>query len=130
MPTPGQVSHQKKKFLEHFRVEGNIRQAALAAGIARGNIWRWREHDEQFAQAFRQAELEATEYLEHIAFGRATRSESASDLLLIFLLKARAPEKYRERVQQEVSGAVTVRYTNDWRPMQDDAAATSATGSS
>ncbi|HEY1298130.1 MAG TPA: hypothetical protein VGJ60_34045 [Chloroflexota bacterium] len=130
MPTPGQVSHQKKKFLEHFRVEGNIRQAALAAGIARGNVWRWREHDEHFAQAFRQAELEATEYLEHIAFGRATRSENASDLLLIFLLKARAPEKYRERVEQNVSGAVTVRYTNDWRPTHDEAAATSATGSS
>lgn len=40
-----------------------------------------------------------------------------SNTLMIFLLKGANPEKYRERVQQQHSGEVTVRvaYVNDWR---------------
>lgn len=119
--TKGQTSHQKKAFLEHFRGMGNITAACRALGLERRNVYNWQEHDATFAHAFRQAEIEATETLEAEAFRRAHDGlkrlrfdrrglplkdpESGgyyteleySDTLLIFLLKARAPEKYREK---------------------------------
>jgi hypothetical protein len=51
------------------------------------------ESDPDFAAAFDAAVEEAVEELEQIARDRAKKS---SDLLLIFLLKAHRPEKYRE----------------------------------
>jgi hypothetical protein len=121
--TRGQTPRLKKAFLDHFRRMGNITAACRALGIERKNIYRWQEHDAAFDLAFNQAEAEATETLEEEAFRRAhdgTRrvrfdgkgqplcdpetgepytEVEYSDTLLIFLLKARAPEKYRERYE-------------------------------
>lgn len=94
MATQGQSVRLKKGFLDAFRLTGNVTQACSASGVGRSTVYRWQEHDEQFALSFRQAELESTELLEAEAQRRAV---SGSDTLLIFLLKARAPEKYRER---------------------------------
>lgn len=115
--TPRQVRHQKEVFLLTFAHHGNVSAACRAAGVNRTNVYRWQEHDDAFAAAFRQAEIEATEVLEGEAFRRAyegvvsekgiyhqgvlvgiDREVKVSDTLLIFLLKARAPDKYRERV--------------------------------
>lgn len=115
--TRTQVTRLKRKVLEHFAVYGNITQAAIHAGIERKTIYNWQEHDDEFAVAFREAELKATEHLEAEARRRAVEGvdkqrrvydnrgnlideyteTSYSDTLLIFLLKARAPEKYRDR---------------------------------
>ena len=48
---------------------------------------------------------DACDVLEVIAWRRANAS---SDLLLIFLLKAHRPEKYRETIRQEHTGAAGV----------------------
>jgi hypothetical protein len=42
--------------------------------------------------------------------------EGESDLLLIFLLKAHRPQKYREKVQPEHTGDVTARVIYDGDP--------------
>lgn len=117
MTTLVQSGHMKRRFLKHFRVLGNVSAACAAAGITRrGTVYDWQEHDDAFAAAYREAEIQATEVLEAEARRRAvdgvtketgifhhgqligTQVEvSYSDTLLIFLLKARAPEKYRER---------------------------------
>lgn len=109
---------QKQLFLEHFRVCGNVSWSAAVAGIARKTVYNWQEHDEAFAVAYKQAEIEATEFLERVAHERATQGVSHprnvydrsgnlvvsetvteySDRLLELLLKARAPNKYRERM--------------------------------
>lgn len=122
--THRQVQRLKAKFLEHFAVYGNITQGAQHAGIDRTTVYRWQEHDDDFAAAFREAEIQATETLEAEARRRAVEgvvSETPiysrkgellntiietkySDTLLIFLLKARAPEKYRERFDVTTAG--------------------------
>ncbi len=123
--TTGQSGRLKKRFLAHFREFGNVTAACRAAGIKRrGTIYEWQEHDEAFATAFREAELEATDLLEAEARRRAVegvRTEMPvlyrgrviqtvietkySDTLLIFLLKARAPERFRDNVRLEHTGA-------------------------
>ena len=119
--TSAQSARLKKKFLESFAVTGNITEACAVAGIKRRRlIYEWQEHDDQFAAAFREAEITATEVLETEARRRAADGveepvyhqgvvvgtvKKYSDTLLIFLLKARAPEKYRERVQMQHADA-------------------------
>lgn len=115
--TPSQSRHLKKRFLEEFGQTGIISHAAETVGIDRHTVYYWQEHDEVFAQAYKQAELRSTEVLETEARRRALdgvdkhrrvydnrgnlideyTETTYSDTLLIFLLKARAPEKYRER---------------------------------
>lgn len=62
-------------------------------------IYRWRQEDSEFAQKYVEADMNITESLERTAMTRALQS---SDTLLIFLLKARNPEKYKERFQHEI----------------------------
>lgn len=123
--TQAQARRLKAKFIEHFREYGNVSTAVALAGIERrATVYDWQEHDDQFAAAFREAEIVATENLEHEARRRAVEGVEStkgiydrqgnmiaeetetkySDTLLIFLLKARAPEKYRENRTVEISG--------------------------
>lgn len=119
--TSGQSAHLKKAFLEHFAQTGNVSESCEAVGIKRrSNIYDWQERDDQFAAGFRESEIRATERLESEARRRGAegyeepvfhqgaecgRVRKFSDTLLIFLLKARAPEKYRERVQMQHADA-------------------------
>jgi len=123
--TPRQSVQLKKRFLEEFGERGIISRAAEAAGIDRNTVYYWQEHDEEFAQAFRQAEIRSTEVFESEAVRRAVdgvdkqrrvydnrgnlideyTETSYSDTLLIFLLKARNPGKYRERIQLQHADA-------------------------
>lgn len=125
--TPRQSSRLKRLFLDNFREYGNITLGAKQAGIDRHTVYWWQEHDEQFAIAFREAELQSTEVLEAEArrravvgvqrlkfdrgqavidpdTGEAYRELEYSDTLLIFLLKARNPSKYRDNTNIELTG--------------------------
>lgn len=100
-----QSQHAKKVFLEAFAELGIVGHASRAAGIDRNTVYYWLEHDEQFAIAYRHAELAATEALEREA---ARRAVAGSDVLLIFLLKARKPAMYRERYEVHHSGELAI----------------------
>lgn len=128
--TTEQSEHLKKAFLDIFRRTGNISQSCAAAGIgSRTTIYNWQEHDEAFALEYKHAEIEATELLEVEAHRRAVfgvqkdkpifhqgemvglvQEREYSDTLLIFLLKARAPHKYRERVDVTTDGQPLIKY--------------------
>ena len=110
----------KKAFLERFREHGNISRAVRETGVPyRDKVYIWQEHDDEFAAAFQEAEVIATEVLEEAAHRRAVEGVARekpiyqmstgklldtvteieySDTLLIFLLKARAPHKYRDQL--------------------------------
>lgn len=117
MATTGQSRRHKKAFLESFRQHGNVTRACRETGVGRSTVYAWQEHDQDFSFAFRVAEEEATEHLEEAAYERAVKGVAQetpifhrgkhidtvvkteySDTLLIFLLKARAPEKYRDNI--------------------------------
>lgn len=89
-----------EKFIELLSTTGNITTSALGAGISRAAVYNLIERDAAFSQRVNEAKEESVEHLEAIARQRA---EKSSDLLLIFLLRALKPEKYREKYQATVT---------------------------
>lgn len=100
----------KKRFLDAFGRCGVLKWAADRAGVSRRVVYDWRREDPDFALAFDEAALDSLEALEYEAFRRAREGvpkpvywqgervgqvREYSDTLLIFLLKARAPDIYR-----------------------------------
>ena len=113
MATVRQSGHLKKAFIEDFRFHGNISRSCRALKINRSTVYEWQETDDVWLAEFRQAEIEATETMEAEAYRRAVEGtakpvfhqgaqcgvvQEYSDTLLIFMLKARAPDKYRDNV--------------------------------
>lgn len=115
-----QILHYKKRrFLEHYISLCVIGKAAEATGVARRTVYDWMEKSGEFKQAFEDAKQSVTEKLEVEAIRRAYAGidkavwykgkavgveKEFSDTLLIFLLKAVAPEKYRERIEHTGAG--------------------------
>lgn len=110
---------RKEKFIEALRVYGVVTTAARAASINRSTARQWRLKDPEFAAAWADALEDAVDELEKEAHRRAVQGVEEpvfyqgqqvsvirrySDALLITLLKANRPEKYRERVEH--SGSV------------------------
>lgn len=86
-------------FLATIRATGNVRLAASAAGINRSTPYVRANRDPTFAAAWAEAEAEAIDLLEGEARRRAL---AGSDALLMFLLRAHRPERYRDSVDVHV----------------------------
>lgn len=105
-----------ENFLVAFNEFGMVTTACRHAKIGRTTFYDALKTDPAFAEEFRFIEEEVTEQLEAEAFRRAHDGvtkptkfgdvKEYSDTLLIFLLKARRPEKYRERLDVRHSGRV------------------------
>ena len=115
----------KQRYLEALAETGIITYAAKRAQIARQTVYDWLEADPDFAQRHAEAIVESTERMEAEAYRRAVvgiekpvyyRGEPVgtitehSDGLLQFMLRARKPETYRERidVNSKVSAQIDV----------------------
>jgi hypothetical protein len=111
-------------FLKAFALTANVSGAARAAKIGRTQVYAWQEHDETFALEMQQAREEAYDRLEQEALRRAvegvrrerpvfSRGEQVgteviteySDQLLILLLKAARPSRFRDNARVEHTGA-------------------------
>jgi len=92
----------RPRFVEVLSNSANVRAACRAAGIDRKTAYRHRARNAAFAQEWDAALKEAAEILEAVAWQRA---KEKSDVLLIFLLKALMPEKYRETSVLQHTGA-------------------------
>ena len=112
---------RKKRFLDAFAQCGVICQAAEMAGITDRSHRSWMAHSEQYRAAFKEAEERAIQVLEVELRRRAVEGfedpvfyqgkevgavRRYSDLLLIFLLKARRPDVYREVRETKLSGGL------------------------
>jgi len=123
--TNRQAELLKSAFLERYAKYGNINYVCDMVHVHRSTFYRWQEDDDQFAAAFRTAEVQALETLEREAWRRAVegspyertsywhgepvgtdRKIEYSDQLLTLLLRARAPEKYRDRMDVAVSQVI------------------------
>lgn len=117
-PTAAELAKKKASFLDAFERTATIDGAARAIGIARQTHYQWMAKDPDYAIAYARADEVATERLEQEARRRAMigteepvfhrgkvcgHVRKYSDVLLIFLLKARRPETYRERFEHRVS---------------------------
>lgn len=109
-------------FFDEFGRTANVSSACALAGYSRTSVYEYRRNDPEFARRWKEAEQIATEHLEEALFNRAvfgtTRVEPLmhqgrivatreiteySDTAAIFLLKARNPDKYRERIEMTVN---------------------------
>ena len=111
----------RPRFLKALAETGNVAAAARLVGIDRPAVYKSRARSVRFAQKWDEALEEAIELLEAEARRRASsgvvkaiyykgekvgEERHYSDTLLIFLLKAHRPLKYRDNVQVEHAGAV------------------------
>src|SRR3990167_8969868 len=108
----------KAEFVAALRSIGVMSYACAEAKIGKSTVARWRAADPVFEAAILEALDDAVETMEREAFRRAVVGTEKpitvagqrevirdfSDVLLIFLLKANRPEKYRERYEHQHSG--------------------------
>lgn len=95
------TSEPRERFLIALGEGLSVAGAAKLAGVGRQTVYDWRKRDASFAAAWDDAIETGTDNLEDEARRRAMNS---SDTLMIFMLKARRPDKYKERRASEVSG--------------------------
>jgi hypothetical protein len=121
--TPRMSQRKKERFLAAYARLGNASAAAEETGIARKTHTRWLQSSEQYRKAFDEAEDQATEVLEREALRRAVKGTEEpvyfngqqvgttrrfSDVLLIFLLKSKRPDVYRERYDARLTANLNV----------------------
>ena len=108
-----------EKFIAAYSKVGNISHAARLAGIDRTTVYKRCKSDPIFNALFEDGREEASDMLELEAHRRAVKGtlkpvfhqgkkcgqiREYSDTLLIVLLKANRPERFRENVRAEVTG--------------------------
>lgn len=111
----------RSNFLKAFEKTGVVSYACKAAKVSRQTVYQERQRNEEFALAWADIELRTTEAMEREAIRRAAEGvdkpvfqggkevgtvREFSDTLLIFMLKARRPDVYRDRVDVNHSGSV------------------------
>lgn len=108
---------RQAEFLALIAMGWAVNHAAKRVGIIKQTVYALRDRDEGFAAAYIEAKKEKVENLEQEAYQRAMGREEIivgkngeehivkkySDLLMIFLLKAEKPDKYREKLDIKVS---------------------------
>ena len=109
------VNSKKAAFLSAFSQLGVLTAAAKRSKVNRRSHFRWMKKDPAYAAAFLVAEDRAIEVMESEARRRAVKGtvkpvfwkgkrcggiREFSDLLMIFLLKAKRPAIYRENPRQ------------------------------
>lgn len=96
---------KKRAVIAAFCSTANISASCEAAEIHRSTHYHWLEEDPEYKAAFEASWQQAGDHLEAVAVKRAVEG---SDLLLIFLLKALKPEKYRERSEVKHTGTIGI----------------------
>ena len=121
MARRGKEPAWRKIFLRYLAESGNITEAAYLAGVTRQAAYKVRKVDAAFADAWDESEEDAIQALELEARRRAKdgvekpvfhageecgRIRQYSDVLMMFLMKAHRPDKYRDRVSLDHGGSV------------------------
>lgn len=110
---------KQKEFLQRLEECCSVTVAAKKAKVPRSTVYQWREDDKDFYAAFEKSCNIAVGVLEDEAIRRAHQGvvrpifqggkkvgsvREYSDALLIKLLQARDPDKYKDRISKEITG--------------------------
>jgi len=111
---------KRDAFLAAYAEVGTVTHAAELAGVSRNSHYMWMQDDPEYPEKFREAEKQACDRLEQEVRRRAVSGvdepvfyqgkecgtvRKYSDTLLIFATKGAMPQKYRENVSMELTGA-------------------------
>ena len=88
----------QRKFLRSLARSPNVALAAKRARVSRAHVYRVREQDPAFAEAWKSSIETSLDELEGVAFSLAKRGDQQ---LLTWLLRCHRPERYRETSRQE-----------------------------
>lgn len=97
---------KEDKFIAALARGLSVTAAAKAARIGRTTCYERRAEDPDFKARWEDARDVSVEELEEIAYKRARAS---SDTMLIFLLKARKPEIYKDRHDVTLAGGIEIK---------------------
>lgn len=122
--TPEKADAACDRFLELLAGGHTVKHACEEAGLGRSTVYDRRQRDAGFADRWAEADELGVQVLEQEARRRAVDGvedfrldrdggehtfRRYSDTLLIFLLKAKRPDVYRERYEHEHRGQVALR---------------------
>lgn len=117
------TAEKEQILLDMLATGKSVYKAAAAAGIGRSTAYEWRDSDPEFKARWEEALEAGIDAMEDEAHRRAVEGvdepvfyqgevcgevRKYSDTLLIFQLKARRPEKYRENVDVNHRGNINV----------------------
>ena len=105
------MDEKRAKFLASLEEGNSIARAASDAGVGRSTAYEWRTAEPAFAKAWDDAVESGTDALEDEAIKRA---KNGSDTLLIFMLKGRRPEKFKERFSSDQRVTVQEKTFEQW----------------
>ena len=113
------TAERRETLLLALEESANVSKACKKAKISRNAAYQWREEDAEFSAAWDAALDRGTDALEDEAVRRAAEGtlkpvfykgekcgsiREYSDTLLMFMLKARRPEKFKERTESQITG--------------------------
>ena len=102
-------AEQKQAFLAAFLERGNAYDAAKDAGIYRATLYRWRDADPEFREAWDNAKAAAMERVEGSLFHRALYEKGMPGVTAAFgILRAHDPERWSPDRQAQVNITVEV----------------------
>ena len=108
-----------KAFFDTLSETANVKAAALAAGYPRSSVYEWRDKDQAFRKSWEAAWHVGVDALEEEALRRGVEgvlepvwhkgevvghARKYSDVLLMFMLKGRRPETFRDNASVQHSG--------------------------
>lgn len=120
---PLRAASKKERFLLALAISANVTQSCRVSGLDRQTAYDWRRNDPKFAENWDQALELGTDALEDEAIRRGTEGvkrpvyqggklvgyvQEHSDVMLIFMLKARRPMVFRDRADLNVTGHLTL----------------------
>jgi len=120
----------REKFLKELTRRGIVADACKIANVGRATVYKWKEEDADFAAAWKEAVDTAIDTAEREAWRRAvegtdkpligrvgkdqdgviTTIKEYSDSILLRILSAHRPEKWREKQSIEHTGEVVKVY--------------------
>jgi len=106
---------KQEVFLAALSEWGTVKKSCQLSGVAHDTYKRWHADDWRFAQGCTEARYAFAESLEDIALERVTNPDKnrGSDVLLLGLLNANMPKKYRPQLQ--MSDESSKELIKEWR---------------
>ena len=116
MSRTSRTLNAREKFVEYLSRGYSITKAAKESGVGRQTTYDWRKKDAEYDARCEDAIEQGADKLEDAAYARALES---SDKLMELLLKAKRPEKYRERQDVNVKHQGETVVTIDLIPYEE-----------